>query len=171
MNRDSLHDEDEAFEQVDGPQPTNGDRMSEMKAFQTKDIRDPITDSLPPLPILPPIAGNTGPVNSSPTVDSPRNPAASSQLNETRLVAGLIKREMELANLNGQNLPVVPSQPDSNMPAPPVMQGRDARANFGTIEGQMKKDMPQEVVTRLNTILILCYINVLFLLIYFPITV
>lgn len=171
MNRDSLHDEDEAFEQVDGPQPTNADRNSDMKPFPPKDIRDSIIQSTPAPPILPPIAGSVGPINPPPVQEPGNNPQAASQLNETRLVAGLIKKEMELANLNGQNIPIAQNPADQNKPASQSMQGRDARANFGTIEGQMKKDMPPEVVTRLNTILIICYINTLFLLLYFPITV
>lgn len=171
MNRDSLQDEDEAFEQMDAPQATNADRLSDKKPLPEKDLRAPVENSLPPLPLplAPPIAGQPKPNNPGVTGDLSRSQAPPILPNQPRPFPQDQKKEMELVNIPPP--PIQSNAAGETNPGQPRIQGSDARVSFGTIEGQMKKEMPSEVVTRLNTILVFCYLNTLFLLIYFPITV
>lgn len=171
MNRDSLQDEDEAFEQMDAPQATNADRLSDKKPLPEKDLRAPVENSLPPLPLplAPPIAGQPKPNNLGVSGDLPRSQAPPILPNQPRPFPQDQKKELELVNIPPP--PIQSHAAGETNPGQPRIQGSDARVSFGTIEGQMKKEMPPEVVTRLNTILIFCYLNTLFLLIYFPITV
>lgn len=173
MNRDSLQDEDEAFEQMDAPQATNADRLSDKKPPLEKDLRAPIENSLPslPLPLAPPIAGQSQPNNLGAANDMSKSQLPPISANQSRLQPQEPKRETELVNIPPPPIQSAGAPGDVANPGQPRIQGSDARVSFGTIEGQMKKEMPSEVVTRLNTILVFSYLNTLFLLLYFPITV
>ena len=60
--------------------------------------------------------------------------------------------------------------PIQNAPVTSNIPHRDQTA-LTSLDNQIKKDMPQSVRTRLKILLAVLYINVLFLLVYFPITV